>query len=269
MDIHLSVLCNPDNSLIGSHYYTCDQTTGKFDYRNTGYREMLSDCGSSCPSPQINPNVLYFVGENNDPIGDRTAFNQAEEIYSKCEDPRYQSHVGPNRRRCQRGTWIPGVWTGSAPRCDISQLHMDITPTTSLTISSSGQFVLVTPIDEVTISCRNRFNSAQLSWDTRIRKNGEDTQGELSDDTSVFRLVTTNPTAEDNGIYTCLSSGLSHSISVTFGGKCSWPIICRASVAFSNGRKHSIFDGLDNRYKDIRSMAGHQSQIMGDRLIPL
>ncbi|PIK44031.1 hypothetical protein BSL78_19117 [Apostichopus japonicus] len=80
---------------------------------------MLSYCGSSCPRPQINLNVLYFVGENNDPIGDRTAFNQAEEIYSKCEDPRYQLHVGHNRRRCQRGlTWTHGVWTGSAPRCE-------------------------------------------------------------------------------------------------------------------------------------------------------
>ncbi|XP_071821492.1 uncharacterized protein [Apostichopus japonicus] len=216
-NIHLSVLCNPDNSLIGSHYYTCDQNTGKFDYRNTGHREMLSYCGSSCPRPQINLNVLYFVGENNDPIGDRTAFNQAEEIYSKCEDPRYQLHVGHNRRRCQRGlTWTQGVWTGSAPRCDISQLHMDISPKTSLTISPSGQFVLVIPMDEVTISCRNRFNGAQLSGDTRIRKDGEDTHGERSDDTSVFRLVIINPTAEDSGIYTCLSSGLSHSISVAF-----------------------------------------------------
>ncbi|PIK44030.1 hypothetical protein BSL78_19116 [Apostichopus japonicus] len=71
-------------------------------------------------------------------------------------------------------------------------------------------------MDEVTISCRNRFNGAQLSGDTRMRKDGEDTHGERSDDTSVFRLVIINPTAEDSGIYTCLSSGLSHSISVAF-----------------------------------------------------
>ncbi|PIK45787.1 hypothetical protein BSL78_17359, partial [Apostichopus japonicus] len=116
-DIFLRVGCYLGSIRTGSEYYRCDQTTGKLDYHNTGYREMLSDCGSGCPRPQINPNVLYFVGENNDPIGDRTAFNQAEEIYSKCEDPRYQLHVGPNRRRCQRGTWTSGVWTGSAPRC--------------------------------------------------------------------------------------------------------------------------------------------------------
>ncbi|PIK46414.1 putative complement receptor type 2-like, partial [Apostichopus japonicus] len=213
-DNYLRVECNPGNSLTGSHFYTCYQTTGKLDYHNTGYREMLSDCGSSCPRPQINPNVLYFVGENNDPIGDRTAFNQAEVIYSKCEDPRYQLHVGHNRRRVNVEHGLPAY--GLVVLQDISQLHMDITPTTSLTISSSGQFVLVTPIDEVTISCRNRLNIAQLSGDTRIRKNGEDTHGERSDDTSVFLLVIINPTAEDNGIYTCLSSGLSHSISVAF-----------------------------------------------------
>ncbi|XP_071821508.1 sushi, von Willebrand factor type A, EGF and pentraxin domain-containing protein 1-like isoform X3 [Apostichopus japonicus] len=252
-DIHLSVLCNTGNSLFGSHYYTCDQNTGKFDYRNTGHREMLSYCGSSCPRPQINPNVLYFVGENNDPIGDRTAFNQAEEIYSKCEDPRYQLHVGHNRRRCQRGTWTHGVWTGSAPRCDISQLHMDISPTTSLTISPSGQFVLVTPIDEVTISCRNRLNSAQLSGDTRIRKDGEDTQGERSDDTSVFRLVIINPTAEDNGIYTCLSSGLSHSISVTFEVT---PVCSRPAI-----NTHVIALGENNL-----PIANHVSFSEGERL---
>ncbi|XP_071821526.1 uncharacterized protein [Apostichopus japonicus] len=268
-DIYLRVKCDPGNSPTGSQYYKCDQTTGKFKYDNTAYREILSDCGSSCPRPQINTNVLYFVGVNNDPIGDRTAFNRAEEIYSRCGDPRYQLHVGPNRRRCQRGAWTPGVWTGSAPRCDISQLHMDISPTTSLTFSRSGQFVLVTPIDEVTISCRNRLNSSYFSGDTRIRKNSEDTQGELSNDTSVFRLVIINPTAEDSGIYTCLSSGLSHSINVAFEetNLCSRPhtfphIIAHVGVGEDTtaiGDRQSFLGGeiITFRCEDVRYQILH------------
>ncbi|PIK48478.1 hypothetical protein BSL78_14648, partial [Apostichopus japonicus] len=218
-DNYLRVECNPGSIRTGSHFYTCYQTTGKLDYHNTGYREMLSDCGSSCPRPQINPNVLYYVGEKTNLIGDRTAFNQAEEIYSRCEDPRYQLHVGHNRRRCQRGlTWTHGVWTGSAPRCGKENCMNTIKYkcTTGAGSVSARPVCIGNPMDEVTISCRNRFNGAQLSGDTLIRKNGEDTHGERSNDTFVFRLVIINPTAEDSGIYTCLSSELSHSISVAF-----------------------------------------------------
>ncbi|XP_071821528.1 uncharacterized protein [Apostichopus japonicus] len=141
---------------------------------------------------------------------------------------------------------------------------MDISPTTSLTINPSGQFVLVTPIDEVTISCRSQLNSAQLSGDTRIRKDGEDTQGELSDDTSVFRLVIISPTAEDSGIYTCLSSGLSHSINVTFeeDNRCSRPDFSANIIAHVGdgedttaiGNRKSFMGGetITFRCKDVR-----------------
>ncbi|PIK45917.1 hypothetical protein BSL78_17226, partial [Apostichopus japonicus] len=45
-DTHLRVDCNIGNILTGGRYYMCDQTTGKLNYDNTGYRKMLSDCGS-------------------------------------------------------------------------------------------------------------------------------------------------------------------------------------------------------------------------------